>query len=77
MTTLIKATGEFPESTPSLAVSAGRGNTGNPEIHLSIRDDSGEVSKAAFAWFDRDELLDAITTEESRVRRAVETGEPA
>lgn len=78
MSTTIKATGDFSGATPSLTVSSGRGNTGRPEIHLAIRDDSDpETTKAVLAWFDRDTLLDAITTEDEKIRLAVEIGEPA
>lgn len=78
MSTTLKATGEFAGATPTLVVSSGRGNTGRPEIHLAIRDDSDiESTRAVFAWFDRDDLLDAITTEDEKIRHAVEIGEPA
>lgn len=78
MSTTIKATGDFSGATPTLTISSGCGNTGRPEIHLAIRDDSDpETTKAVLAWFDRDALLDAITTEDAHVRRAVEIGEPA
>lgn len=78
MSTTLKATGDFAGATPTLTVSSGRGNTGDPEIHLSIRDDSDpESTRAAFAWFRRDDLLQAIDEADSRVRLALEVGEPA
>lgn len=77
MSTTIRATGDFSGATPSLTVSSGRGNTGRPEIHLAIRDDSDDTTRTVFAWFDRDALLDAITTEDAKIREIVEIGEPA
>lgn len=78
MSTTLKATGDFAGATPTLTISSGRGNTGRPEIHLSLRDDSdSEITRTVFGWFDRDSLLDAITTEDAHIRRAVEIGEPA
>lgn len=78
MSTTLKATGEFDGATPTLTVSSGRGNSDRPEIHLSIRDDSdGDTTRAAFAWFVRDELLAAIAAEDAQVREALEIGEPA
>lgn len=78
MATTLKATGHFAGATPTLTVSSGRGNTGRAEIHLSLRDDSdNDATRTVFAWFDRDDLLDAIAEEDSRIRRAIEIGEPA
>lgn len=77
MSTTLKATGEFVAATPILTVSSGRGNTGRPEIHLALRDDSDESTRTTFAWFDRDDLLNAIHEADARVRRAIEVGEPA
>lgn len=78
MNTTIKATGAFTGATPTLTVSSGRGNTNEPEIHLSIRDDSDtHNAKAVFAWFSRDELLNAISKADKAVRLAIETGEPS
>lgn len=77
MSTTIRATGDFSGATPTLTVSSGRGNTGRPEIHLAIRDDSDDSTRTVFAWFDRDTLLDAITTEDAKIREIVEIGEPA
>lgn len=78
MSTTLKATGEFAGATPTLTVSSGRGNSDMPEIHLSLRDDSdSDSTRTVFAWFTRDELLEAIATEDANIRHAVEIGEPA
>lgn len=78
MTTTIKATGDFDGATPTLSISSGRGRTDRPEVSLSLRDDSDpESTRTVVAWFDRDELLAAIETEDEKVRRALEIGEPA
>lgn len=75
----IKATGTYTAGeTPTLTVSSGRGNTDAPEIHLILRDDSeSDTSRSLMAWFDRDELLQAIHDADNTVRHAIEVGEPA
>lgn len=78
MSTTLKATGSFAGANPTITISSGRGNTGDPEIHLSLRDDSDpESTRAVFAWFRRDELLQAIHDADATVRNAIEVGEPA
>lgn len=77
MATTLKATGHFIDATPTLTVSSGRGNSNRPEIHLSLRDDSGESTRTVFAWFSRDELLDAIHDADAEIRHTLTIGEPA
>lgn len=78
--TTIKATGIHPQGlTPTLTISSGRGNTRKPEIHLILRDDTGdsESSRSVMAWFERDALVDAIRAADAGIRHAIEVGEPA
>lgn len=78
MSTTLHATGRFAGAAPTLSVSSGRGNSSRPEIHLSIRDDSdAESTRVVQLWVDRDDLLDAIATEDARIRQVLEAGEPA
>jgi hypothetical protein len=78
MATTITGTGDFqPGAHPTITISSGRGNTAEPEVHLIIRDADGDTSKTVMAWVRRDDLLAAISKEDSKVRLAVETGEPS
>lgn len=60
--TIIHATGFALGSafTPSLHVSGGAGD-GRNQVHLLFREQDGEETRTMLAWFDADDLLDAIT----------------
>lgn len=61
--TTVHATGFDPGSayTPTLSISGGQGNEdGRIEVHILFREQDLEETRCLMAWFDADELLDAI-----------------
>lgn len=57
----LTATGDFQGGlAPTLAVSRGRGNTNEAEVHLLLRETDEASSRTVMAWFNRDDLLAAI-----------------
>jgi hypothetical protein len=70
----ISATGAEPAT---LAISGGKGNSSFPEIHVIARamDENGQERTIA-GWFNRNDLLDAITDADA-VSSRTRLSEPA